>query len=174
MQLHLPLSTLESPLLLHMSQASFLPARISVTRKGHMAIDELDLPQFPMPVGTLEKSPSPYPITPGQRKKDTTLPDKPIPLPSMIHDTRASAEIHCNDIHYPRGPSHLYKLSNMGVPTGTIGLPGIPNSTSVTGQLTGRLPPSPHPSSVRVHSEYSERDRTKSGMDHKEGRNATL
>ena len=65
----------------------------------------------------------------------------------------------------------------MGVPTDTIGLPGTPNSTGVTRQLTvvgtGRLP---HLSNVRVHLESPERDTTKkkSEMDHKEGRNATL
>ena len=115
----------------------------------------MDIDQLDLPVHTLEKSPSPYPYSgeepdaipsylscsvfiPG--KKDATLQDKPIPLPSMIHDTGAWAEIHCS--HYLTGPAHLYKLSNMGVPTDTIGLPG----TSVTGQqYRGRLP---HLSSV--------------------------
>lgn len=79
---------------------------------------------------------------------DATQHDKPIPLPSMIHDTGAWAEIHCNHIHYRTGPAHLYKLSNMGVPTDTIGLPG----TSVTGQLTEAGSLICLVSGVRVHT----------------------
>ena len=102
-------------------------------------------------------------------KKDGTLHDKPIPLPSMIHDTGAWAEIHCS--HYLTGPAHLYKLSNMGVPTDTIGLPG----TSVTGQLTEAGSLICLVSGIQVHSGDPETDASKkSGMEHKEGRNATL
>ena len=93
--------------------------------RGIWPLTSLTCPNSPCLSALLRRAPLPTPslplrclvFTPGQRKKDATLPDKPIPLPSMIHDTRASAEIHCNDIHYPRGPSHLYKLSNMGVPS---------------------------------------------------------
>ena len=68
MQLHLLplLSTLERshpcPLLLHMSQADFLPTRVGVSRKRHGQWPLTNLLTCPMPVHTLQKSPSTYPV----------------------------------------------------------------------------------------------------------------
>ena len=80
-------------------------------------------------------------FTPGQKKsvhqkKDVTLPDKPIPLPSIIKDTRAWTDIHCNKIHYPTGPVQTIKYRSSHWYHWFTRNP--PNSTSVTRQ---QVPP---------------------------------